>query len=170
MVKRYSLWIIPDGGLYKKLDNLISEISAKYQSPVFKPHVTLLGSAAGNLDSIISETSELASSIKPYDIHLTSAGCFDEYFRSLFIKVKKTGEVMGANLAAERLLGNDDSVYFPHLSLMYGNFSTEIKKGILSEIGEIFNLTFSAKSFHLYDTGGAPEEWHCIREFPLGGE
>ena len=42
---------MPVGGLYEKLDNLISQISEKYHSPVFKPHVTLLGSAAGDKDS-----------------------------------------------------------------------------------------------------------------------
>ena len=120
-------------------------------------------------DSIVLETSKLASSIKPYDIHLTNVGCLDEYFRSLFIEVEKSYEVVRANLAAKRAFGNDDdSVYFPHLSLMYGNFSTEIKKEIISEIGDRFNLTFRVDSIHLFDTSGRPEEWYHLEKFPLG--
>ncbi len=160
---------MPVGRLHEKLDNLISQISEKYHSPVFKPHVTLLGSAAGDKDSIILETSKLASSIEPYDINLTNVGCLDEYFRSLFIEVEKTDEVIRANLEAKRLFGNDEgSVYFPHLSLMYGKFSIEIKKEIISEIEDRFNFTFRADSIHLYDTSGTPEEWYRLRKFPLG--
>jgi len=170
MTNRYSLWIMPPGGLYEKLSDLIVQIAGRYHSPVFKPHVTLLGSVPGGRESIVSATSRLASSLKPYDIYLTNAGCLDEYFRCLFIEVERSDEVLRANMAAKRTFANnDDRGYFPHLSLMYGNLSIDVKKEIISDIGEKFDLTFRADSIHLYDTSGAPEEWYSLGEFQLGG-
>lgn len=57
--------------------------------------------------------------------------------------------------------------YIPHLSLMYGNFPSELKEKIIAEIGKDFNMNFEIKSIHLFSTLGEPEDWYRVKEFAL---
>ena len=74
---------------------------------------------------------------------------------------------MRANKVARNTFKMEDTEYMPHLSLMYGNVSTDKKKKIISEINREFNLSFEVKSIHLVSTDGEPEEWYRIKEFPF---
>jgi len=165
--KDFSIWLMPTGTAYKELLNLISKLSQEYSSPVFQPHVTLIGGLSGKKEEIIFKSSKLASQISPYKIKISKPAYFNEYFRSLFLKVKKTKEVMEANLKAKEIFSyNKKSEYFPHLSLMYGNFSPKIKEKIISELGEI-NLEFKVEELHLFFTAGKPKNWYEIEKFDL---
>jgi len=171
--KKYSLWLIPTGDIYNKLANLISQLSEKYSAPHFDPHVTLLSQVAGVEDKIVSKTSQLAKLVKPYKIKLTTIDYLDEYFRSLFIKIKETEEVMNANIKAREIFSeyiidrHADTKYTPHLSLLYGNFPSQVKKEIIKETGKEFNISFEIKSIHLFFTEGEVKDWYKIKEFPL---
>ena len=159
---------MPSGEAYTKLKNLISQLSEKYSTPVFEPHVTLIGSVLGPEDEILSKTSKLASVIEPYRIKLRKIGYLDEYTKWLFIKAEKTDEVMNANLKARDIFNRqDDSEYMPHLSLMYSNLPLKIREEIITEIGEESNITFDVGAIHLFSTTGEPKEWYRVKEFAL---
>ncbi|MGA2784592.1 MAG: hypothetical protein ABSF09_07845, partial [Candidatus Bathyarchaeia archaeon] len=96
--KFFSLWLMPTGDAYQALANLIFDLSKEYSSPRFAPHVTLLGELHGSEEEIKSRTSRLSANLKPYAIDLTRIEYLDEYFRSLFIRVEETEQVMQANL------------------------------------------------------------------------
>lgn len=167
-VEGYSLWLMPEGEVYKRLNTLISRLSEEYSAPDFSPHVTLIGQVIGPEEEIISRTSELASFIEPYEIKLTGTGFLDEYFRCLFVRVEETAEVMGANSRAREVFGRyADPPYMPHLSLMYGDFPPETKREIISGIDDDFNISFSVESIHLFSTSGGPGNWRRVKAFAL---
>lgn len=95
--KGYSLWFMPTGSVYDRLVKIISQLSKKYSSPNFEPHVTLLAPIDEPGEEITSKTSQLVSLIQPYEIKLTTVDYLDEYFRCLFIRAEETKDVMGAN-------------------------------------------------------------------------
>lgn len=166
--KRYSIWLMPSGDVYRRLSGIISRLSEGYSAPYFEPHVTLLGGLAGREEEILSKASQLAARISPYEIRLNKVDFLDEYFRCLFIRAKADEPVLSANLSARNAFNRQhDPTYMPHLSLMYGNFSPEIKEEIIAEIGDEFNLKFGARSIYLFSTGNKVEEWHKIKEFAL---
>jgi 2'-5' RNA ligase len=178
--KKYSLWLIflshwlmPSERLYRKLTNLIFQLSKENSSPNFEPHITLFGLLVGPENEIIEKTFQLSNLINPFEIKLTKIGYLGEYFRCLFIKVEKTVEIMNTNLKSKELLGKyyvnpyPDSKFMPHLSLMYGNFSSKIKEEIISKIGKDFNIKFEVNKIHLFSTDGEPKDWHKIKEFIL---
>ena len=41
--RTYSIWLMPDGKCANSVSKIINDISKKYNTPVFKPHVTLIG-------------------------------------------------------------------------------------------------------------------------------
>ena len=167
-VERHSLWLMSESEVYNKLGHLISTLSDRYGTPDFLPHVTLIGQAVGPEDEILSKTSDLASSINPYEISLNKVDCLNEFFRSLFVRAEETKEVIAANERAREIFGRrDDASYMPHLSLLYGDFPAETKEEIISDIGNCFDISFEVKSIHLFSTAGEPKDWHRVGEFPL---
>lgn len=164
----YSIWLIPEGEVCQNLAKIIFQLSKKYSTPLFEPHVTLIGSIRSPEEEVILKTSQLATFIPPYKIQLTNWGYFDEYTRCLFLKVRESEEVMKANLKAREIFNRrNDPSYFPHLSLIYGNLSRQIKKEIIGQVGGDFKVSFSVKSLHLFSTKGEVKAWHRVKEFAL---
>ena len=166
--KGCSLWLMPAGETYRKLEKLILELSRRYSAPRFSPHVTLLGQVLDPPEVAAAKTEELASILHPFTVRLTRVDCLDEYFRCLFIRVEESRAVMGANEAARRVFnGGGDPEYMPHLSLLYGDFPSDTKRRIISGIGENFDIAFEAGEIHLFSTAGPPEDWYRMGVYPL---
>lgn len=61
----------------------------------------------------------------------------------MVIWVEETDDVMKANIRARKIFDRqNDPKYLPHLSLVYGNFSSSKKEEILSKIGRDFTTSF----------------------------
>jgi 2'-5' RNA ligase len=165
---KYSLWLMPTGKLLTRLTQMIEELSRDRQELCFEPHVTLLGTILGSQPDFSSKTRQLASMIKPYDIQLDRVEYLDEFFRSLFVRVKPTGSVLEANRKARLIFQqSQDPEYLPHLSLMYGDFPTAAKEEVLAKIGREFRHRFKVRAIYLCLTEGEPKDWHRVEEFPL---
>jgi 2'-5' RNA ligase len=166
--KGYSLWLMPIGEVYNKLNNLISELSRKYNTPHFEPHVTLIGEVLGSEEEIVLKTAQLTSVVRPYRIELGRVEYLNEYFRCLFLRVRETHEVMRANQISRKIFGREtDPKYMPHLSLMYGDFAPQIKEEIIAKIGKEIFVGFDVESIHLFSTNGEPKDWYRVKEFSL---
>ncbi len=164
--KGYSIWLMPQGEIYRYLSEIIFRLSKKYNSPYFEPHVTLLGGMEGSEKDILQKTEKLARIIAPYEIRLTKIGFLDEYFRALFVKADKTRKVMNANRKAQGMFGfNSD--YMPHLSLAYGDIKKDVKKEMIDFLRYInfSKISFDIKSLHLYLTEGEAGDWRKIKNF-----
>jgi len=163
----FSILLLPKGKIYTKLSSLIIRLSNKYNSPLFEPHVTLIGKLNINKKGAISKTLKLAENLKPYLIRINNPIYLNEYYKSLFLKAEKTKEVMEANFLARKFFNDKrDYEYFPHLSLMYGEASNQTKEKIISEIKEI-NLKFKIDQIHLFSTANGPKNWYKIQTFNL---
>jgi 2'-5' RNA ligase len=168
--KGYSLWLMPSGDAYNRLNSIMSGLCRKHSSPFFEPHITLMGEVTGPKQEVISGTKRLVEKTRPFTVRLNRIGYFDEYFRCLFIQAEKTDELMKANLMARQEFSRqDDPEYFPHLSLMYGDFPEKAKQDIIREIGKELRISFNVESIHIFSTRGGARDWHRVREFPLIG-
>lgn len=169
--KGYSIWLIPKGDSYKKFSSFINRLSKQYSSPVFVPHVTLIGGLYGKEESIIKKTAKLALLIKPFKIQLTKISAEQYYLKALFVKAKRTNELIGANKMARKIFRvKSEQKYMPHLSLIYGNFPKSTKNIMIKNINEDLALQFEFTSVHLFETEGKVNEWHQIKEFKLGAK
>lgn len=159
----YSLWFRPFGEVGFELRQQIKELSRQYHSPMFYPHVTLLGGLTMHKTKLIQLTDTLAHSLAPFTIYLQKAATRSLYFQSLFVQVQKTESLRGAHNIAKELFGcqNKDE-YFPHLSLMYGKQTTNEKQKLLNVMGRSFNMQFDVHNVLLVKTGGDVHEWENI--------
>jgi len=164
--KGYSIWLMPQGEIYRYLSEIIFRLSKKYNLPYFEPHVTLLGGIEGSEKEILQKTEELARIIAPHEIRLTEIDFLDEYFRALFVEADKIRKVMNANREAQRMFGfNSD--YMPHMSLVYGDIKKNVKKEMIDLLSRIdfSKISFDIKSLHLYLTEGEVKDWRKIKVF-----
>jgi 2'-5' RNA ligase len=167
--KTFSLWLVPSGETYQSLASLISDLSEEYHSPCFPPHVTLLGSLHDSYENLKLKSSRLGARLTTYRINLMSVEYTNEYFRSLFIKVEETEDVLRANLTAREIFDRStDPKYSPHLSILYGILSSTTKQSIIEKLGRDFAFSFEVESLHLVDTTLGPESWFVVNEYPFG--
>ena len=168
--KDFAIWIIPSGEIYEKYHNLIYHLSQKYSTPMFEPHITLLGHVIDSQVGAISKISRLSALTRPFPLRLTSIGYSDEYFRCLFIKTRKSRELAELHSRAKEIFTLlNKRPFIPHLSLVYGNLSSIIREKIVSEIGSEFNIEFEVRSLQLVSASISidPKEWYRVKEFPL---
>jgi 2'-5' RNA ligase len=159
---------MPAGRVYRQLAGRIRELSREYSTPESEPHVTLLGGILGPEREVIAKSASLARLIRPFVVRLTNVDYLDEYFRCPFIRVAETEPVMKANQAAREVFSLwEQPAYMPHLSLMYGNLTSDVKEKIASQLGRRFDLAFKVRNVHLFSITGEPNEWRCVKAFDL---
>ena len=166
--RKYSFWFMPAGPAERKFSRLIVQLAEHYSSPIFPPHVTLIGSIDADEEEIVGKAQELAALIHPFSLQLTAIASTDAYYRALFVKADPSTALLAAYQQSRRLFpGGQKLDYMPHLSLLYGNFSVETKKEMVKRIGESFTETFKVDTLYLYLTDGAVGAWQRIRAFSL---
>lgn len=168
----YSIWLVPKGAVNNRLSKIIDELSERYNSPRFVPHVGLVGGFNGDEDVLISKTKSLSKKLHPFGVSLTDVSCRDEFFRSLFILVEKTPEFMEAYEAARDTFNcygelYDRENYMPHLSLIYANLDKETKGDIMRKISRSFNISFEVDNISLFHSNERDKIWTKIKEFTL---
>ncbi len=169
--KGYSIWIEPTGNIKMQLDQIIKDLSEKYQTPLFISHVTLLGNIQGDEDTIKQSMIRLSQDILPYQIELTEEVIMEEHWtKTVAIRTRKTPAVLGANTKAKKIFEIPEfPKYEPHLSLIYSeNLPLSEKQAIVKDLAaDIFKIKFPVNSIQLYNTAGPVENWHLITSYSL---
>jgi 2'-5' RNA ligase len=160
---KYSLWLEPSGNIAYKLQERIKKLSKEHGTPVFPPHVTLLGTLYSSETELVPLAKTLVSSVAPFELRLTKAGYLNTFYRSLFIHVEENNTLTELRKNACRLFDcGGQEEYMPHLSLLYGDLTQKEKEKILNMIGREFFIEFPVKSLVLMQTNGKPSEWRKI--------
>ena len=161
----YSIWMIPKNSAYSTLSSIIARISKEHNTPIFRPHITLIGEIKGDETDLAAKTEQLASQISPFTVIPLQINLHNKYYRSLYLKLKETKELIEANQKAQEIFNKKEN-FFPHLSLMYGNIPTLKKLDIISNLEKI-NNDISINALYFYSTKGGIENWHEIKKFNL---
>ena len=98
----FSLWIVPEGDVRRRLAALIAELARRFGGPVFDPHVTLLAGLPGPAESVIARAEEVMRVSNPFPVRFVGPELGDGYFRSLYLRVEPGSEA--ARRAASALL------------------------------------------------------------------
>eukprot|EP00884_Botryococcus_braunii_P015396 jgi/Botrbrau1/253/Bobra.0022s0226.2 len=121
MAKYYSLWIEPTGSLDDWLQERMKQLFPIYESPVFRPHITLLGDIHGPEDHVIAVADSLLSGLQPFDVKFDKVAAGQKYYQNVYILCTKTPALMAAGSNAREAFNMDSTAeYMPHLSLIYG--------------------------------------------------
>ncbi len=172
-ISRFSLWLVPeiDSEIHRLLAGYIAAMAKEHQTPDFVPHVTLFSAVEGEEGDICSKIQKVAEIMAPYEIQLGKVGSNGSYFQILFTRVEQTEAVMHANTVVQNIFGVKHQIYFPHLSLAYGDFSPEelgvMEDQLLKQIGSVTGKSFFVREIELWRTEGKVSAWHKVAAFSL---
>jgi 2'-5' RNA ligase len=166
---KYSLWLMPSGGTYKFLKNVMDRLSESYKSKIITPHTTLLGSLEFTETELLEKTKDLASTTQSFIIRLTNIGYSKNFYRALFVYVSQTQEILNAHKKAKKLFGIDQVDFMPHLSLFYGEgYSIKEKELMIRQIGtRDIDLEFLVDRFHIFRVNNERVTSVKVDEIPL---
>src|SRR6185295_5504629 len=92
-VVRSSVWIVPTGDAFDRIEKLIHRVHPRGGGPRFKPHLTLMtGSETTQADAEL-KLKHLAAKIHPFEIRLGAIEWRREYFRCLYLVAEATAEL-----------------------------------------------------------------------------
>lgn len=168
--KQYALWLMPSGEAYERFNRIVCRLSREWGGPLFEPHITLMGHLSGTEREIVSKAKTISQTTAPFEIEFTEIDYLEEYFRCLFIHVKKHGSLLGLRLKSEQVFNRlSGASLMPHLSLLYGHFPYEIKEEIIQEIGRCFNFPCMINEMALVASEGDFKNWTKVGRFVFEG-
>jgi len=164
-----SLWLEPTGPSRARFAKLIGSLAAELGTPVFDPHLTLLGGIDLPDAEVLDRSEGLASRLGPVEIRLTRAGVGSEYFNFLFFEVAATRELLAAHTAAVRAFDVTGDDFQPHVSLAYAVPTDHSPEELLKRVQGRPWGRFRSESLTVIRTSGAPSEWEVLARLPLVG-
>lgn len=164
---KYSIWIIPPEPIFSQLSKVISELSSKYRCPIFEPHLTILGNIDHELSEIKQIVEKIVSDLDSLNLSFGPVSFSTTYFQSVLIRINSTAKLMQLHFDIKKLLKDENIVYMPHISLMYGNHDMETREKVA--LGLNFHLSsFIARQIVIIPEKPKPADWKPVAIIPFG--
>ena len=166
----YHLWLVPDGDAMHRLQGVVHSLAEAHDGPVFTPHVTLLSGLDADEASLIKANRRLAAGLEPLNLDLLAPEAGTTFFQCIYMRVAENPSLSRSRQAAGEAFALPADNYMPHLSLYYGDASSDRRATILTAVPAQAKGSFPVKSIGLIRADGErPVDWHCIDQAPLGG-
>jgi len=173
--KGYSLLMTPErtSKAYELLNHTVTDLSREYKTELFEPHLTLFAPIDIPLEDLKRKLNSL-SMMEPFELKMTNITTGNKYYQCVLGKVELTHDLEYIYGRTMELLGLENkNDYFPHISLIYGDFHTIMKRRILKEILHEKNyihflpLTFTISQIEIWKTEGETKTWKCHDTIPF---
>lgn len=116
----HSIWLRFAPSVERRLSAYVNNLASPRQSPVFTPHITLLGDLNGPPGDTVEICEQAMGSIHPITVSFTGLDRSDEFFMSLYLTMVVPDEVVSMRHGVAKSLGITPSPFTPHVSLAYG--------------------------------------------------
>ncbi|KAJ2350360.1 hypothetical protein GGH91_000218, partial [Coemansia sp. RSA 2671] len=159
-----------------QLDSLLSSASESLSTERFAPHATLFSPVLATTDeSAVDQVRQYVESLAPGGIHvnISSLATGLKYHQSIFLEAASSDSLLAANKAARQHWGAQNQPLFcPHVSVVYGNFAGEELKRAESLVhgmlpNDLQQLSFVAKEVYIVKTVGSCSQWYVAGRVPI---
>jgi 2'-5' RNA ligase len=161
----YDIFLVPEATQYKMYAKIIESFSKRYKTPSF-PHITLLGMLEGEEQELLSKTDKIVKPFKSMEVGIFGMNFTNTVNQCVFAQIKMSSELLTLyNELATNLHYSRKAPFFPHMSLVYGDLSTEEKSNIASQtkVGK----TLILDRLLIYRDGPLASDWAQVAEFKL---
>lgn len=163
---KYSIWVIPPEPVFSQVQSVVQTLSLQYTGPLFEPHLTILGGVEAELPQVIQATKTIAASCNQLQLTLDAISFSTTYFQSVLVRVQATAQLLQLNLDLKKALVQENTLYMPHLSLLYGNHDMPTREKAASQI-QLPPLSFAVTSFVIVPSTLDPSEWQHLATVPF---
>jgi 2'-5' RNA ligase len=128
----HSLWLMPAPADEAMLAGIVGDLSGRFGTPVFAPHLTLLGDTETPPAALERAVATVAETVAAFSETVTAVEGIESYFRSFYARFAASAPLT----TLKRTLDPQDSTPFmPHVSLLYGAVEASAKTAAIAEIG-----------------------------------
>lgn len=114
-----AFWLMPAPVARDFFSARVRELAARFDAPVFDPHVTLFGGSI-DPDRAVSALRQVRSVRAAYTLEIESVDWSDKYTKTLFVQFKPSAELNALSEEIGAVAGCSERYQFnPHLSLIY---------------------------------------------------
>jgi len=165
-----SLWLVPDGPEAQAIAALIGELSARFGTPTFAPHVTLMGGIGVDPEEAVTTAGELAAGLSDLSVRFEGLEHSGDYFRALVVRVAPDLPILDARRHAQGAFPSEPvGPFVPHLSLLYGTVPVETRRHLAAEVRESAPASIVMRHLDVVATEGTVAEWRRLARLPLSG-
>ncbi|XP_051116679.1 cyclic phosphodiesterase-like [Andrographis paniculata] len=171
----YSVWGLPPEELTPRLKRLMDGLRSEFGGPQFEPHVTIVGAIRLTESEAREKLRTACEALKAYTATVDRVATGTFFYQCVFLLLHPTPQVVEASAHCCSHFGyKSSSPYMPHLSLLYGDLSNEVKKTAQEKAyaldESIGNLSFPVSRLALYRTDTEDkscQSWEKVSECEL---
>lgn len=165
-----ALWLVPAGPEAQAIAALIGELSARFGTPTFSPHVTLLGGLEVVPETAVETCRGLAATLSDLSVRFEGLEHSADYFRALVVRIAPDLPILDARRRAQAAFPSEPvGPFVPHLSLVYGNLPVETRRHLAAEVRESSPGSIVLRGLEVVATHGTPAEWRRLAHLSLSG-
>ena len=130
-----------------------------------------MGDIAGQEETVLQQTEQLANALSPVDLILPIPVFQDQHFQCVFMRIEETSTLLDAHARA-RTVFHKEAVppFMPHVSLVYGLYPTSLKEQIIGALSTSLSVQFTASVVTVFRVqGNSPNDWHKVQTFSFRG-
>lgn len=117
-----SFWLMPAEADAHLLAAIVGDLSARFGTEAFAPHLTIVGDIAAEPDALLAALAGIAAATAPFAAPIVDVVTGSTHFKSLFAAFDRSAALDALRRAAKRAVaGGDFGDFMPHLSLLYGH-------------------------------------------------
>ncbi len=167
LANSYYLWLMPQKEMYDEFQKIIQDLSEAYGTPAFEPHVTLVSGFSGNEDHLVKKTDAFARGKHSFSVTMEGIDYTHGFLTALFLNIQNTLKIDQFNTQARKHLKPfGQGPYHPHLSLLYGDITSQEKKRIIASLN-LLPRTITLDKLKLVQGHSNVTQWRVIREWSL---
>ena len=165
ILKGFWVWGQFDANSTKRIINNQQEINNTLKGPKFDVHITLSGPIS-NLDNFVKlKLNQISNSFSPIRLFSEGIDMKDEFFQSLFFRIKKNKDLLNLKMKIDDELVLSSKNYFPHISLYYGDAKKDIKMESIRNIKGLSDVILEKIS--LVDVDETINSWKVVETYSL---
>ncbi len=167
-----SFWLMPAPEDAQTLAAVVGELAARFDAPVFAPHLTLAGDVPADPAALSAPLAALAGATRPFKAKVADIVTGASYFQSFYALFERAGPVAALKRAAIAAgLGGDAEGFVPHVSLLYGHPDEAAKRAAAQELRRALAgqaITFDRIALTNSSQTTPIADWRIVASAPLG--
>lgn len=132
-----SVWLLPSEADTVLLRGVIAELSGRFGSPVFEPHLTLAGDLHSNWGAYVPVLDDLAKTCRTFSQPVEQIVLTEAYFRSFYAAFARSAELDALKRICVDRAGGAIDGFMPHVSLLYGKVPETEKREAAKRIEQM---------------------------------
>jgi len=169
----HSIWLRPAHDDLIFLENIVSDLAGRFNSPIFEPHATLVPDMKRSAEDLLPQVLSLAIGRKPLELMIEDVTGSGAYFRSFYAALEKAPALMrlkqdSLGISSEASLQS----FMPHVSLAYGVEETTLKQMEIDRLKKELSgrkLRFDRLVIVSSSSDTPIDQWHVKHEVYLKG-